>query len=49
MAFVVQKVEKLPGRRAVYDLSIEDVHNFYVNRINVHNSAEPKLICRLGS
>ena len=31
------------GYHNVYDLQIKGVHNFYVNGINVHNSAEPNM------
>ena len=31
--------KKTVGQRRVYDIEVEDVHNFYANGINVHNCA----------
>lgn len=38
-------VEQLPGLHPVYDLEIEDTHNFIANQLCVHNScSEPNLL-----
>ena len=34
------KIKKLTTREAVYDITVEDNHNFYANDILVHNCAE---------
>jgi len=34
------KIKKLTAREAVYDITVEDNHNFYANNILVHNCAE---------
>lgn len=31
------------GMRAVYDLTVEEFHNFFVNRVCVHNCSDPNL------
>jgi len=36
---IVVRVEELPGTYDVYDLEIEDCHNFIANEICVHNSS----------
>ena len=41
---VVIKIEELPGYHDVYDLEVDDCHNFIANEICVHNSSsEPNL------
>lgn len=40
----VRSVEKLPGLHEVYDIEVEEYHNFIANEICVHNScSEPNL------
>lgn len=34
------KIKKLSNREAVYDISVKDNHNFYANKILVHNCVE---------
>lgn len=36
---VITAIEELPGRVPVYDLEIDETHNFIANEICVHNSA----------
>lgn len=40
---VITRVETLPGVHAVYDLEVEDCHNFIVNEICVHNCDRPNM------
>jgi chromosome segregation protein len=41
----IVKIEKVPGEKWVYDLSIPDCHNFIANGIFVHNSNLVDSIC----
>jgi chromosome segregation protein len=41
----IVKIEKVPGEKWVYDLSIPDCHNFIANGIFVHNSNVIDAIC----
>jgi len=38
---VITKVEFLGTKEDVYDIEVEDFHNFFVNEICVHNSSRP--------
>ena len=41
----IKKIEKVKGEEFVYDLTIEDNHNFVANNIFVHNSNVTDSIC----
>ena len=51
--FIVKEVVKLDYREDVYDMTVEDVHNFIANNIVIHNCAEEPLpaggSCLLGA
>ena len=41
----IKKIEKVNGEEWVYDLTIEDNHNFIANNLFVHNSNVTDAIC----
>lgn len=43
MSLKVVSVTSVSGELPVYDLSISHHHNFVVDGVNVHNSANPRL------
>jgi DNA polymerase I-like protein with 3'-5' exonuclease and polymerase domains len=40
---MITHIEALPGTHDVYDLTVEDTHNFIANEICVHNCSDPSL------
>lgn len=41
-------IEPLPGKHVVYDITVDDIHNFIANEICVHN-CEPRLLAFYGN
>lgn len=37
------------GSYEVFDMTLNETHNFFANGVNVHNCSEPKIRKRLGS
>lgn len=41
---VIYDIEELPGRHPVYDITVEDTHNYIANEICVHNCGNADII-----